>query len=151
MLLASDIPIFSIKKKLQNVKTSACCSLCVYKENIDNILQLINFKTKQIWICMMSLMKYKKIDPIQLNLFSLILRTRFYTTEPIICTHMHNTYTHRGYQQSNLNNANINKFTHAHAYTHVLWVIILKTQCSKFILFSNISELHWQLFTVLCF
>lgn len=99
---------------------------------------------------MMSLMKYKKNDPIQLNLFSLILRTRFYITEPIICTHMH-TLTHRGYQQSNLNNANVNKFTHAHAYTHVLWVIILKTQCSKFIFFSNISELHWQLFTILCF
>lgn len=95
--------------------------------------------------------EYKKNDPIQLNLFSLILRTRFYITEPIICTHMHNTYTHRGYQQSNLNNANVNKFTHAHAYTHVLWVIILKTQCSKFIFFSNISELHWQLFTILCF
>lgn len=73
----------------------------------------------------MSLMKYKKIDPIELNLFSLILRIRFCITEPIICTHMHKL-THMGYQQSNLNNANVNKFTHAHAYTHVLWVIILK-------------------------
>lgn len=68
--------------------------------------------------------------------------------------------THRGYQQSNLNNANVNKFTHAHAYTHVLWVIILKTQCSKFIFFSNICDnyslffvfnlLIWSFFPCIC-